>query len=98
MIHRFYWYFFQGHSSSLISTTKVCVKCKREFDVDDNPGNGCVHSGTWHVAFNDCSYLKCGYHLAKTASIGKQHWSCCYSLDGQSTICTKSDPHTYIKH
>jgi len=81
-----------------LSSTYVCHKCEREFNIDDNSGGGCSHTGTWHAQFNDCSYLKCGLHLGKKASIGKQHWSCCYSLDHQSTICSISDPHTFIKH
>jgi len=80
------------------TSNHICCKCEGEFNINDNPGGSCVHSGTWHAVFNDCSYLKCGLYLGKKGSIGKQHWSCCYSLDHQSTICSKSDPHSYIKH
>ncbi len=81
-----------------MTSSKVCCKCEREFTIDDNPGGGCIHNGKWHAEYKDCSYLKCGFHLGKKGSIGQQHWSCCYSLNHQSTICEKSGPHTYIKH
>ncbi len=81
-----------------MSSNHVCHKCGREFKIDDNPGGKCAHVGKWHAEYNDCSYLKCGLQLGKKGSIGKQHWSCCYSLEHQSDTCSKSDPHTYIKH
>ncbi|CAF0844433.1 unnamed protein product [Adineta steineri] len=73
--------------SSLLSSTHICHKCEREFNIDDNIGGNCKHIGTWHSKYNDCSYLKCGFNLGKTASIGQQHWSCCYSLDRESDTC-----------
>ncbi|CAF4249102.1 unnamed protein product [Adineta steineri] len=84
--------------SSLLSSTHICYKCEREFNIDDNIGGNCKHIGIWHSKYNDCSYLKCGFNLGKTASIGQQHWSCCYSLDRESDTCSKSGPHTFIKH
>ncbi|CAF3873076.1 unnamed protein product [Rotaria sordida] len=80
-----------------LSSTYVCCNCGREFDINDNPGGNCVHTGAWHATFNDCSYLKCGFHLGKKASIGIQHWSCCYSLKYRSDTCTQSNSHTFIK-
>ncbi|CAF1004560.1 unnamed protein product [Adineta ricciae] len=83
-------------SCASIPSTHICHKCKREFDINNNSGGDCAHSGKWHAKYDDCSYLKCGFHLGKAVSIGKQHWSCCYSLDQHSTICSKSASHTFI--
>jgi len=94
----FFFLFSQDNSSPSLSSTHVCHKCEREFNINDNPGGKCVHVGTWHAAYNDCSYLKCGLQLGKKGSIGKQHWSCCYSLEEQSDTCSESGPHTHIKH
>jgi len=94
----FLFLFSQDNSSPSLSSTHVCYKCEREFNINDNPGGKCVHVGTWHAAYNDCSYLKCGLHLGKKGSIGKQHWSCCYSFEQQSDTCKESGPHTHIKH
>lgn len=93
-------FIFQDNSSvsASSSSTQVCHKCEREFDITDNPGGTCIHTGTWHAVFDDCSYLKCGFQLGKKGSIGKQHWSCCYSLERSPNTCQKSGPHTHIKH
>ncbi|CAF4345728.1 unnamed protein product [Rotaria sp. Silwood2] len=80
-----------------LSSTYVCCNCGRDFDINENPCGNCVHAGTWHARFDDCSYLKCGFHLGKKASIGIQHWSCCYSLESRSNTCSQSNPHTFIK-
>jgi hypothetical protein len=93
-----FYLFTQDCVSSSLSSTRLCHKCGREFNIDTNPSGACAHVGKWHATFNDCSYLKCGFQLGKKASIGQQHWSCCYSLEQQSDSCSKSDPHTFIKH
>ena len=77
--------------------TYSCVKCHRDFRLEENPPGNCVHTGTWHWKYEDCSYLKCGFQLAKQVAIGSAHWSCCYSLDRHSTMCSNSHPHTFLK-
>ncbi|CAF1145085.1 unnamed protein product, partial [Didymodactylos carnosus] len=85
------------HLSPPLASSYLCHKCGRQFSIDDNSGGGCTHTGTWHAKVSDCSYLICGINLGKQLSIGKQHWSCCYSLDRNSNICTQSKPHSFIK-
>ena len=74
----------------------ICQKCAQNFSIENNFGDNCVHKGTWHARYEDCSYLKCGFHLGIKASIGRQHWSCCYSLDQNSNQCSESEPHVAI--
>ncbi|CAF2020874.1 unnamed protein product [Rotaria magnacalcarata] len=37
-----------------LSSTYVCQQCGREFNINENPGGHCVHTGTWHAVFNFC--------------------------------------------
>lgn len=73
-----------------------CVRCEKDFSLDENSDGNCIHNGDWHSQYEDCSYVKCGYALAKKLSIGSAHWSCCYSLDRNNPICKKSRPHTHL--
>jgi len=79
-----------------LPSLSICEKCAQNFSIENNFGGNCVHKGTWHARYEDCSYLKCGFHLGIKASIGRQHWSCCYSLDQNSNQCSESEPHVAI--
>lgn len=70
----------------------TCSRCGVEYGPFTNPKGQCIHSGTWHATFSDCNYAACGAGLFPS-NIGKQHWSCCYSTDADSTICSKSKSH-----
>jgi hypothetical protein len=88
----------QDQISDKLQSFHICRICGRKFFSDNNTGGNCIHSGTWHAKYEDCSYLKCGFNLGIKASIGKQHWSCCYSLERESNICTESKPHVKVQH
>ncbi|CAF3829410.1 unnamed protein product [Rotaria sp. Silwood1] len=88
----------QDHMSDGVPSSHICQKCGRKFSIVDNCGGDCIHGGTWHARYEDCSYLKCGFNLGIKASIGKQHWSCCYSLERESNRCSKSGPHIVVQH
>jgi hypothetical protein len=68
-----------------------CARCNNEFDPDNNLSGQCAHTGTWHASYSDCNYIKCAFGLVN--NIGKQHWSCCYSVKFESTVCSKSKKH-----
>jgi len=67
-----------------------CSLCWKLFTKDGNLRGQCGHSGDWHSKFDDCTVLKCGLGLA--SNIGKQHWSCCYSVS-EDGPCKKSGFH-----
>ena len=68
-----------------------CTLCRTRVTPELNPSGRCAHVGDWHAAYSDCSKLKCGWGLK--SSIGKQHWSCCFSTDRRNAGCPKSGPH-----
>ena len=69
----------------------TCTSCKKRYVPHMNPSKQCSHSGSWHSTFGHCSKIKCAAGLGR--NIGKQHWSCCYSVYYHSP-CPKSGPHT----
>lgn len=70
----------------------LCSNCGVQYGPYRNPKGECSHTGTWHASFSDCSYGACAAGLFPT-KIGKQHWSCCFSLDQEETRCSKSKRH-----
>jgi len=63
----------------------LCARCKHPY----KKGEVCKipHPGDWHSQYSDCSYIRCGIGLKR--NIGKQHWSCCFSVE-QKSSCTKA--------
>lgn len=72
----------------------TCPICGATFNVDDNPAGHCGHVAKWHSQFSDCSYVRCGFHLARKGQLFMQHWGCCFECDENIRICSKSGPHT----
>eukprot|EP00026_Physarum_polycephalum_P009777 Phypoly_transcript_09913.p1 GENE.Phypoly_transcript_09913~~Phypoly_transcript_09913.p1 ORF type:complete len:398 (+),score=31.45 Phypoly_transcript_09913:75-1196(+) len=70
----------------------VCSSCNSNFHKHSNLGGECMHTGEWHDTFGACG-VKCAYNLTKSMSVGKCHWSCCYSLDHSGNTCISSGPH-----
>ena len=70
----------------------TCTRCQQTFGPYNNSKGECTHTGSWHATFDDCSYLRCGAGLG-ISRIGQKHWSCCFSTDSQSTICSASPAH-----
>lgn len=70
----------------------ACSKCGNNFGPYKNPKGECTHDGEWHSSFSDCSYAACGAGLFPS-KIGKQHWSCCFSVNHDDTQCAKSGRH-----
>jgi hypothetical protein len=70
----------------------TCSVCTIQYGPYINLKGQCSHFGHWHSTFNDCSYLSCGIGLLPN-NVGKRHWSCCFSLDSESAICSKSGAH-----
>merc|ERR1712228_16603 len=59
-----------------------CRLCKMEYNVSLNAKGDCVHSGTWHASYSDCSKIACAIGLG--TNIGKHHWSCCFATEYDS--------------
>lgn len=78
-------------SSDTFNQKATCVDCGKRFIDNLNAAGFCSHAGTWHATFGDCSMLKCAVGL-KT-SVGKQHWSCCFSTNQTHKVCPKSGVH-----
>ncbi|KNC52083.1 acid ceramidase subunit beta [Thecamonas trahens ATCC 50062] len=68
-----------------------CRNCRTRFTESLNASGRCAHVGDWHAAYNDCSKIKCAWGLK--SSIGKQHWSCCFSTSRRSRGCPRSGAH-----
>jgi len=64
----------------------LCPRCGQNRDATDLSATGCVHGGSWHDTFSDCS-LKCAWGLG-AKRVGQCHWSCCFSTD-HSSGCPK---------
>lgn len=72
-----------------------CSKCGNHFGPYKNSKGECIHAGEWHSSFSDCNYAVCGAGLFPS-KIGKQHWSCCFSVDQDNAVCSKSGRHIII--
>eukprot|EP01084_Bolivina_argentea_P099525 178893_1 len=80
------------HENEFEGILLTCRRCKMQFDDNLNSKGECVHSGKWHETFDDCNKLQCTIGLG--TKIGKQHWSCCFSVEYDS-VCPKSGKHEY---
>lgn len=65
----------------LRSSAEICDELEREAE-----SHG-MHAGNWHCAVTDCG-VRCAWGLGRK-NVGKQHWSCCYSVD-QDSECPKA--------
>jgi len=81
---------FRGLDYSISVVRSTCQACRFACVRGLNVEGDCGHIGEWHSTFGDCSYLKCG--LGLKTSIGKRHWSCCFSTEKDS-LCPKSPAH-----
>ena len=70
----------------------LCTVCGIAYGPFKNPKGECSHAGEWHATYENCNYAACGLGLFPS-NIGKQHWSCCFSLDRNSNVCSKSGAH-----
>lgn len=86
--------FLSTHRASRESSTNFekCIKCGAKFMLKDATPGQCTHIGTWHNSFLDCN-LDCVFYLSRNFSFGVPHWSCCYSINGTTTLCARSGPH-----
>lgn len=73
---------------SLQTPWAACTVCGVSVASSKRQGK-CVHSGTWHSAFGDCS-ARCGWALLKQGALGRMHWSCCFSTVPGPGLCASS--------
>jgi hypothetical protein len=81
-----------GKMRDMASNKKMCKVCLRQFNPLENKPGDCRHEKPWHSALSDCS-IKCA---RVGRNVGKQHWGCCFSLDGHKSACSKSKAHVPI--
>ena len=73
----------------------ACSVCHKTYGPWKNPTGECSHTGEWHQQFEDCNIFRCGVGLLPF-NIGLKHWSCCFSLIQESTVCSASLQHTSV--
>eukprot|EP01103_Thecamoeba_quadrilineata_P000561 TRINITY_DN10489_c0_g1_i1.p1 TRINITY_DN10489_c0_g1~~TRINITY_DN10489_c0_g1_i1.p1 ORF type:complete len:328 (-),score=7.43 TRINITY_DN10489_c0_g1_i1:94-1077(-) len=72
-----------------LNYVEVCKKCYKK----RSQGGSCYHDGEWHSTYGKCG-VACAASLALRLSVGKKHWSCCFSLFQTDEEC-KSAIHKY---